>query len=117
MPAFLGFSVNVVVKRFPLSEFLSSAHAPGLRNGETFSEAVSISRKVPIMQCVHARGWGGLLSISSEFSGAQRQKNRGGNHVYRVGFSRRSRLPRWPGACTFLGKARLIFVCCFRLGS
>lgn len=68
-------SVNMEVKCFPLPEYHSSVHMPRLWNVETFSEAVSILEKVPIMQPVYAHG--GLLSISSEFSSAQRQENRG----------------------------------------
>lgn len=71
-----SISVNMEVKCFPLPEYHSSVHTPKLWNVETFSEAVSILEKVPIMPPVYAHG--GLLSISSEFSSAQRQQeNRG----------------------------------------
>lgn len=98
------------LKCFPLSEFRSGSHARSLRNGETFSEAVSISKKVPIMQRVHAQGE--LLSISSVFSSARRQQ---GNGVNGEGFSLGSLLAGCPGASTFLEKARLIFACSARL--
>lgn len=50
--------------------------APSLWNGETFSEAVSILKKVPITQHVYAHGR--LLSISSELSSTERQHGWGG---------------------------------------
>lgn len=50
-------SVNMQVKcYFPLSEFHPCLYASNHENGKTFTKAVSILKKVLIMQFVYAHG-------------------------------------------------------------
>lgn len=57
MQTYMSCQLRLSVYRcFPFSEHHPCLHASNLWNGKTFSGAVSIFKKVPIMQCVYAQG-------------------------------------------------------------